>query len=84
MAANLNDRLPSPEGAPLLCGGNPRRDFAGVSNGELLLMIDFMGNRNREERKENNREGFPTIEGMAEISRIGARTSLDYHLISAR
>jgi hypothetical protein len=33
MAADLNDRLPSPEGAPLLCGGNPRCD----------LMIDFMG-----------------------------------------
>jgi hypothetical protein len=42
MAANLNDRLPSPEGAPLLCGGNPRCD----------LMIDFMGKRNRAERKE--------------------------------
>jgi len=42
MAANLNDRLPSLEGAPLLCGGNPRRD----------LMIDFMGKRNREECTE--------------------------------
>jgi hypothetical protein len=74
MAADLNDRLPSPEGAPLLCGGNPRCD----------LMIDFMGKRNREERKENDREGFPTIEGMAEISRIGAGTLLDHHLFSAR
>ena len=74
MAANLNDRLPSPEGAPLLCGGNPRCD----------LIIDFMRKRNPEKRKENDREGFPTIEGMAEISRIGPGTSLDYRLISAR